>query len=437
MEEVYAVMALETKREGNVVTAIASQCSLPRMIPVQQLIDHSHIAPEDIPEIVRGQLECMRERIRPGMRICITCGSRGVANIQAVTRAIVDFVRSCGAEPFIIPAMGSHGGATAEGQTAVLAGYGITEQTMGCPICASMEVVQVGMTKQGYPVYVDKYAHQADGILLCGRVKAHTAFHGKYESGVIKMGVIGLGKQAGAQALHRDGLSEFSTLIPEAGRIIFQQENIVGGLALAENAFDQTFLIEGIRTEDIFDREPEILRLAKSRMGHIFFDDLDVLVVDRMGKDISGLGMDPNVTGRYCVPYLPPEKRIQHLAVLDLTEASHGNANGIGIADVTTLRLAQRIDIDATYPNSVTSTVLSAVRIPMITHSDQTCIQVALKTCNHYDRQHPRIVRIRDTMNIEEIEISEAMLDEAEKNEHVRVLGPAHDWAFDENGNLW
>jgi hypothetical protein len=428
---------LDTIGKNNAVTAIVDNTPIPRMVCVEQDLDRSCIAPADIPALVRSELECLRERVHPGMRIAVTCGSRGIANIAIITRSIVDFLKSCGAHPFIIPAMGSHGGATAQGQRSILQAYGITEETMGCEVLSSMEVVKVGETEDGFPAYVDKYAYEADGILLCGRVKAHTAFHSDYESGVVKMAVIGLGKQKGAQALHRDGLSQFPTLIPAVARVVFEKVNIIGGLALAENAFDQTFLIEGLRKEEIFEREPDILRRAKTRMGCIFFDDIDVLVVDRMGKDISGLGMDPNVTGRYCVSYMKPTKRVQHLAVLDLTEASHGNCNGIGIADVTTLRLAKKVDLDETYPNAVTSTVLSAIRIPLITRSDKTCIQVALRTCNYFDRENPRIVRIRDTMNLDQIEVSESMLDEAMANEHVRVVGAPHDWPFDESGNLW
>lgn len=430
-------MALDSIKENNVITRIVSDTPLPKMVRVQQFLDHSHLTAEELPALVTSELSVMKDKIRPGMTVAITCGSRGIANIKVITRAIVDFVKSCGAKPFIIPAMGSHGGATAEGQAAILAGYGVTEENMGCPIRSDMEVVKVGETANGFPAYVDKNAYEADGILLCGRVKAHTAFHGDCESGVIKMGVIGLGKQRGAQMLHRDGLSEFATLIPAVGRVVFDNVNIVGGLAIAENAFDETFLVQGMRTEEIFEKEPEILHKAKSRMGKIFFDDIDVLVVDRIGKDISGLGMDPNVTGRYCVPYMKPEKRVQHIAVLDLTDESHGNCNGLGIADVTTRRLINKVDIDATYPNAVTSTVLNAVKIPVMTHSDKTCIQVALKTCNYYDRNNPRIVRIRDTMNLEEIEISEAMLPEALNNENVRVIGELKDWAFNENGDLW
>ena len=430
-------MALETTKEGNMMSKLLAPVELPKMVKVRQLLDHSHIEPADIPALVMKELEPMRDRIKPGMLVAITCGSRGVCNIAIITRAIVDFVKSCGGQPFVFPAMGSHGGATAEGQREILTGYGVTEEFLGCPIRATMEVVQVGETEEGMPVFVDRYAYEADGIILCGRVKAHTAFRGPYESGILKMSVIGLGKQHGAERIHRDGFSDLGRLLPMIAKVVFAKTNILGAVAVAENAFDQTCILEGLLKEEIFEKEPDILRRSKGRLGKIFFDDIDVLVVDQLGKDISGDGMDPNITGRYVVPHMKKEKNIQHIAVLDLTEASHGNCNGIGVADVTTKRFVDKVDVDCTYPNVLTSTVLCTPKIPMFTHTDKECIQLALKTCNYIDRQHPRIVHIKDTMRLEEIEVSEAMLEEARGNQNVEILGEPHEWPFDEDGNLW
>lgn len=432
-------MALHTVKEGNVVTALASTEKLPKMVKVRQLLDHSHYTPEEIPALVHKELdrEEMRARIRPGMRIAITCGSRGVANIAIITKAIVDFVKECGGEPFVFPAMGSHGGATAEGQLEILTGYGVTEEFIGCPIKSSMEVVHIGDTPRGMPVYVDKNAYEADGIILCGRVKAHTAFRGPYESGVCKMAVIGMGKQKGAETVHKDGFYELGIMLPVIAKVIFDHTNVLGAIALGENAFDQTCIIEGLLKEEIFDKEPDILRRTKERLGKIYFDNIDVLVVDRIGKDISGDGMDPNITGRFAVPYIEGDIKVQHIAVLDLTEETHGNCNGLGLADVTTKRCVDKIDVDCTFPNVVTSTVLCTPKIPLFTHSDQSCIQIALRTCNYIDREHPRIVHIQDTMNLEEIYISEAMLEEAQANEHIEVLSEPEAWPFDADGNLW
>lgn len=432
-------MALESQVEGNVVTKLASTVKLPKMAKVKQKLDRSHIPVGEIPDLVRRELDTpqMRERIRPGASVAITCGSRGVANIDVITRAIVDFVKDCGGVPFVFPAMGSHGGATPEGQKQILTGYNVTEEFIGCPIRSGMEVDQIGVTENGMPVFVDRYAHQADAIILCGRVKAHTAFRGPYESGILKMAVIGMGKQHGAETVHRDGFYELGKMLPVLGKVILDNTNVIGALALVENAFDQTCRIEGMLKEEIFEKEPELLNYSKSRLGCIYFDDIDVLVVDRIGKDISGDGMDPNVTGRYAVPYMESHKKIQHIAVLDLTEETHGNCNGLGLADVTTRRVVDKIDVDCTFPNVVTSTVLCTPKIPLFTATDKACIQIALRTCNYIDREHPRIVRIRDTMNLEEIYISESMLPEAEKSEHIEVLEDTKDWKFNKDNNLW
>lgn len=432
-----SVMALESKKEGNVLMALASEVKLPKMAEVHQIFDESHYEPEEIPSIVFSELECIRDRIKPGMRVAITCGSRGVANIAIVTRAIVDFVKSCKANPFCFPAMGSHGGATSEGQKNILNGYGITEETMGCPIISSMDTVFIGNLDNGQPVYVSKDAYEADGIILCNRCKAHTAFRAPCESGILKMAVIGMGKQHGAEAVHADGFSKLGEMLPILASKVFENTNILGAIALGENAFDKTCIIKGMTREKIFEEEPRVLAEAMRRQGHIFFDNIDVLVVDKLGKDLSGDGMDPNVTGRFAVPYIKGEISVQHIAVLDLTEETHGNCNGIGLADVTTKRLVDKIDVDQTYPNVWTSTVLCTPKIPMFTHSDRSCIQVALRTCNYIDRENPRVVHIKDTNHLQEIWISEAMIDEANKNEKTIVVSEAEDWAFDSDGNLW
>lgn len=432
-------MSLETVAEGNVVTRLASSVELPKMARVRQLLDKSHIEVSEIPGLVRRELdrEEIRERIKPGMSVAITCGSRGVANIAVITRAIVDFVRECGGEPFVFPAMGSHGGATPEGQKEILTSYNVTEEFLGCPVRATMEVVQLGNTPDGMPVYMDRYAYEADAVILCGRVKAHTAFRGPYESGIMKMAVIGMGKQKGAETVHRNGFFELGKMLPVIGKVILDKVNVAAAIGLVENAFDQTCIIKGMTKEEIWEEEPKLLVRSKERLGCIYFDDIDVLVVDRIGKDISGDGMDPNITGRFAVPYIQGDRKIQHIAVLDLTEETHGNCNGLGLADVTTKRLVDKIDVDCTFPNVCTSTVLCTPKIPLFTHTDRACIQIALKTCNYIDRENPRVVRIRDTMNLEEIYISEAMMEEARASEHIEILEEPGEWGFDEDGNLW
>ena len=427
--------------KGNLVTRLCADIKLPKMIRVRQHFDPSHIPPEKLPEVVKTRLsrEAVASRIRPGMRIGITSGSRGVANVALVTRSIVEFVREKGAEPFVFPAMGSHGGATAQGQRQILEAYGVTEDYLGCPVLATMETVQVGQRPSDRkPVFVDKYAYEADGIILCGRIKAHTAFRGPYESGLLKMAVIGMGKQHGAEQVHESGFRNMGRLLPEVARVVFDNTRILCGVGLMENAFDQTCQVAALTPEEIWEQEPGLLLEAKARMGKILFDNLDVLVVDRIGKDISGDGMDPNVTGRFACPDSAGGGiHTRRIVALGLTEASHHNANGIGMADITTRRILEDTDLDATYPNAVTSTVLDVVKIPFVAENDRTAIRLGVRTCNGIDRENPRIVHIRDTMHLREIEISRALLEEARNHPQVEILGEPAEWKFNEEGNLW
>ncbi len=432
-------MALESEPLGNIVSDLAAEIMLPKMVEVRQRFDSSHIKRQEIDLVVRKEMSRPQfaQQIQPGMTVAITCGSRGVANIDTITKAMVDVVKQRGANPFVFPAMGSHGGATARGQLEILTGYGVTEEKLGCPIRATMDTKIVGNTSDGMPVYVDKFALEADAILLCGRVKAHTAFRGAYESGLFKMAVIGLGKQQGAQTVHERGFALMGTLLPAIAKVVFANTKIIGGLGIVENAFNQTHTIKALTKEEIALEEPILLQQAKEKMGQIYFDNLDVLVVDKIGKDISGDGMDPNITGRFAVANVQGNKTIQRIAVLDLTEETHGNCNGIGLADVTTKRLVDKVDVDVTYPNVITSTVTCTPKIPLFTHTDKACIQIALKTCNGIDRERPRIVRIQDTCSLEKIWISEALAEEAAKNLNLELCGEAQEWPFDKDGNLW
>lgn len=433
-------MAMESVKEGNVITALCSQIPLPRMVKVRQKFDGSHIPAEEITSVVTAVLsrQEIASAIKPGMRIAITAGSRGVANIHVITKAIVDFVKSHGAEPFVFPAMGSHGGATAEGQRDILNSYGITEEFIGCPILSSMETVIIGRLEDGMPVYMDKYAHEADAVILSGRIKAHTAFRGLYESGLMKMAVIGMGKQKGAETIHASGFINMGKLMPRVAKVVLGHANVVAAVGMIENAFDETAKIVGLTKQEIRELEPELLLEAKSRMGRIWFDEVDGLVVDRLGKDISGDGMDPNVTGRFaCADSASGGIKVKRVAVLDLTDATHGNFNGLGMAEVTTRRVLEKSDVDATYPNGFTSTVLEVVKMPLVTNSDQAAIQMMLRSCNGVDPKEARLVRIKDTMHLKEIYISEALLPEALGNPHIEVIGELEDWGFDSEGNLW
>ena len=421
-----------------IVAELLQDVPLPRMIRAKQHFDETHIPTEEISVVLHQQMsrEKIKETIRPGMEIAITVGSRGVANVALITRTIVDFVKGQGAVPFIVPAMGSHGGATASGQLDVLSSYDVTEENMGCEIRSSMETVVLGPAANGKPVYCDRYAAQADGIIVCGRIKPHTAFRGPYESGICKMMCIGLGKQKGAATLHMDGFGQMREEVPMFARVFLEKAPILFGIGLLENAYDQTREIAVLHRDEIMEKEPALLERAAGWMPRILFDPLDVLIVDKLGKNISGDGMDPNITGRFPTPYAEGGIHAARLAVLDLTDETHGNACGVGLADVTTRRLFNRMDFEMTYPNSITNTVTKVCKIPMILDNDRLAVQMALKSANYMDREHPRIVRIKHTMEMGTIWISEALLDEALIHPQITVCGELREMSFDENGNF-
>lgn len=431
-------MALESKKDSFVEQNLAGT-PLPKMIAVRQLFDPSHFTPVEIPQVVRENFlnSPAAKRLSPGMRVAITCGSRGVANIAIITKAIVDLVRELGCDPFVFPAMGSHGGATAQGQVNVLSLYGVTEEFLGCPILSSMEVVPLGRSQEGVEIFADKTAMGADAIILCGRVKAHTAFEGPYESGILKMAVIGMGKQHGAESIHESGFINMGRILPQCAEVVFANTKIVAGIGLIENAFNETCEITVLDRDEIFAEEPKLLERSKARMGKIFFDDLDVLVVDSIGKNFSGDGMDPHVTGRFAVPEsVSGGLNCRRLVALDLSPESHGNANGIGLADITTKRLVDKINVDETYPNVLTSTVATVGKVPVFSHSDRGAVQFALRTSNAADKENPRIVRIKNTYEVGTVFISEALLEEAKAHPQIEILGPPEDWGFDQAGNL-
>lgn len=445
-----------------VVSGLLAGVALPKMMKVRQCFDDTCISPEQIPERIRDEIARIEENngsIQPGMQIAITAGSRGISNIAVILRAIAEEVKSRGAIPFIVPAMGSHGGATAEGQREVLEAYGITEETVGCEIRSSMETVVVGYTTgewyqkaqrenetdskernaseyQNRPVYIDKNAAEADGIIVCGRIKPHTGYRGPYESGLMKMLAIGLGKQKGAEAIHADGFGEMYHLIPEYGTVILKNAPILFGLAILENAYDRTRELIALTPQEIISEETGLLARAKSYMPRILFDCCDVLVVDRIGKNISGDGMDPNISGRFPTPYAQGGIDAQRVVVLDLTDETHGNACGIGLADCTTKRLFDRMDLEATYPNAITNTVVGELKIPMMMENDKLAIQLGIKTCNKIDREQPRVIHIKDTLSMQEIEVSEVYREEVLAHPNLELTADAEPWAFDANGNL-
>ena len=422
------------------ISNLLKDVKLPKMFHAVQEFKKDRIEPERIPALVYEQLSRpeISRTVKPGMEIAITAGSRGVANVDVITKAIVDFCKEKGAKPFIVPAMGSHGGATPEGQLEVLAGFNITEETMGCPIRSSMETVLLGYSKYGKPVYQDKNAHEADGIILSCRIKPHNAFRGKYESGVLKMLVVGLGKQKGAESVHSDGMDNMARNIPANGRVALENSKILFAIPCVENAYDETALIEAIPTDQIFDREPELLKIAASNMPSILVGEADVLVVNEMGKNYSGTGVDPNISGTWSNDYVSGGLKVKRTCFLDLTDCSHGNANGMGLASVITARMFEKLDLNKIYMNSFTSTVLKSAMVPPVVANDREAIQACIRTANRIDRDHVRMVRIKNTLHIGEIMLSESYYEDVVNGKYpglTAVSEPA-ELLFDEEGNL-
>ena len=376
------------------------------------------------------------DRVKPGMRIAIAVGSRGVAQIETITRVTVEEIKKRGGIPFVVPAMGSHGGATAQGQQQVLAELGVTEASVGCPIISSMEVVEVGRLPSGLAVLIDKTAFEADGIVVINRVKSHTAFHGPSESGLVKMLSIGLGKQKGADSCHAYSFKHMAEHIVEMAKIKLERCRFLFGVATVENAYDHVAKIVAVPAEKMIEVDQTLLIEAKANMPRIMFDPMDVLIVDRIGKEISGDGMDPNITGRYPTPYASGGPVVNKLAVLDLTEKTHGNANGMGAADFTTRKLVDKADWDSTYANALTSTVCEPIRIPMVLASDREAICAAVKTSFARDLTKVRLVRIKDTLSLGEVYISESLLPEAKANPDIEICGSPSEMKFDADGNL-
>ncbi|MHC1758979.1 MAG: lactate racemase domain-containing protein [Negativicutes bacterium] len=419
-----------------IVNELLQNIALPKMVRIRQ--NFPTTALQDAVGTLRGELRKpeIAGRVKRNMVVAVAVGSRGVAEIQQLVRLIVEELKQLGARPFIVPAMGSHGGATAEGQIEVLASLGITESTVGCSIVSSMDTVKIGALNNGMPVFIDRNALQADGIVVINRVKPHTSFSGPNESGLVKMITIGLGKQKGADACHALGFQHMSQFIVEIARVQLQQAPFLFGIAIVENAYDKNAKVIAIPAEEIVEAERPLLIEAKKNMPQILFNPIDILVVDQLGKEFSGAGIDPHITGRASMPYVSLRQKVFRLVVLDLTDKSHGNATGMGLADITTRRFFNKINFEFTYANILTSTAVQGVRIPFIAESDCLAIQAAIKTCNIPDISCIRMARISNTLQINEIYISECMLDEARQNDNISILGEPEYLPFDQSGNF-
>lgn len=419
-----------------IVSDLVRHIPIPKMVKVKQRFDADQL--DDVVGELRARLQApgIREMIKPGMSIAIAVGSRGVNQIEAITRTTVEFLKELKAEPFIVPSMGSHGGATAEGQKEVLRHLGITEESVGAPIRSSMEVNKIGELENGLPVYVDRYACEADGIVVINRIKPHTAFRGPIESGLMKMLSIGLGKQKGAEACHQLGFKHMAEHVPAMAKVIIDKLPVLFGVGTVENAFDRVAKIQVIPAQNIEEEEKKLLELAKANMPKLWFDQIDVLVIDEIGKNISGDGFDPNVVGRYPTPYAYGGPDVTKIVILDLTEETEGNANGIGTADFTTKYCVAKVDYEKIYANGLTSTVVAPTKIPTTLDNDREAIQAAVKTSNILDFTKVRLVRIKNTLEVGQIEVSESMIPEVEKHPNLEILTEPYEWEFDSEGNL-
>ena len=427
-------------RDDGTVSRLLKDVRLPRMFHAAQRFADTHIKREEIEAAIFHEISRsgMALRIRPGMRVAITAGSRGIRNVDEITRSIAAFVKSRGAIPFIVPAMGSHGGATAEGQTELLAGYGITPDAMGCEILSSMETVLLGYSDLGKPVYMDKNAYEADGVILSCRLKPHNAFRGPVESGPCKMMTVGLGKQKGAEQVHADGMDIIAKNIPSMARVTLGTGKILFALPCLENAYDQTMMFEAIAPQDILRREEELLKIAFANMPSILVGAGDVLIVDCVGKNFSGTGVDPNITGTFSTPYASGGVDVQRTCFLNLSEESHGNSLGVGLASAITRRIFDRIDADAMYTNCITSTVIRSAMIPCVLSTDKEAVQFCLRTCNRIDGDHPRVIRIRNSLHLGQVMLSEAYYRDvlAGRYDGLTALDAPEDMLFSEEGTL-
>ncbi|MDM5340222.1 lactate racemase domain-containing protein [Fictibacillus enclensis] len=411
----------------------------PAMFKVQQHFDDDKVNRDQIHSVIRDQFhgEPIKNRIRPGMKIAVAVGSRGIRHIDFIVHTVIDLLHEFGAKPFIVPAMASHGGGEAEGQRKVLGNYGITEETMGAPINASMETIDLG-TVDGVPVYFSKTAFESDLIIPVCRIKPHTDFKGPIESGIYKMLCIGLGKHKGASTIHSAGYAAFPTLIPNAGQLIIDNAPVGLAVSVVENSYDEVENVYVIPKELIPTEEPKLLQKAKHLMAKINIDPIDLLIVDELGKNISGEGMDPNVTGRSPVPGVPFEgiSTIHRIAVLDLTEETHGNATGIGMADLTTKRCFEKIDLPVTYANVLTAGLFESAKIPVMLENDREVVGVGLKSATLVPPKVARVVRIKNTLHLSEFWVSEIIAKELSDNPKFTVTNDIQPFRFNQDGNF-
>ncbi len=419
------------------IISLLDDMPIPKMARVKQIFNREKISDIKGELIKQMMLTDITNQLVPGMKIGITAGSRGISDIAKITKTVGDFLKDQGTNPFIVPAMGSHGGATAEGQQELIESYDITEAKMKMPIVSSMQVVGLGQLGNGKPIYLDKNAHKADGIILINRIKPHTAFRASYESGLLKMLTVGLGKQFGADVYHSGGVNKLGEYILEAGKFLLDRVNVIFAVAILENAYGEISKIEVLGKDEILGREPILLQEARKSMPYIKFRDLNLLIVDKIGKNYSGAGMDPNITGKFINPEIIYNPIADKIVILALSDETNGNANGIGLADFISKRALRQMDLTSTYMNSLTSGVTESSKIPMLFDTDKLAIKAAIRLSKQSNPSKLRIVRISNTLELEHIYISEELVKEARGRKDILINDELKPMPFNNKGNLF
>lgn len=418
------------------INEILDNIKLPQIMKVSQTFDNTKL--DDVEGDLNQKLidKNIKDKIKPGMKIAITGGSRGISFYKELMKTIVSFVKKCGATPFIIPSMGSHGGGTSEGQENMLKKLGITKESVGCEIISSMDVVEVGRTSKDLPVYIDKNAANADGIILLNRVKLHTSFRGKYESGLIKMMAIGLAKRKGADMTHFLRYENMAENLVEVGKIALNNLNIICGVASIENGYNEVADLFVLNKDEILKEEPKILEKSKRLMPRIYLDDIDVLIVNEIGKNISGTGVDTNIVGRFHTNAASGGPNTVKLGFLDISEKSGGNGNGMGLADFVSKKFFRKIDFESTYINAITSTEPNSVKLPLVLDNDKYVFQGCVKLCGVKNIQDIKLVIINNTKELDEIYMSKSAFENTVDKSKVKKESELFDIPFDDEGNL-
>lgn len=397
---------------------------LPKMYKVRQSFNRERL--DDIEGTINFEAnkDSIKGIIKPGQKVAVAVGSRGIKNIQQIVKLTIDRIKDMGGEPYIISAMGSHGGGTEEGQREVLYGYGITEEYMGVPVITKTDVILLGKTKKGFNIYFDKVASEADVIIPINRVKLHTDFVSDIQSGVCKMLVIGLGNHVGCSAIHEEDFDYFGDIIKEAASVIMEKVNVGFGVAILENAYDETARVEFIPSKDLIKREIELVKIAKRNMPTLMIPEIDILIVEEIGKNISGAGYDPNILGKSYIlkEYVLEVPKIDKMILLDISKESHGNAIGMGIFDITTKKVFEQLDFESIYANGIAVKCVDDCKIPLIAADEDEALKVAIKVLRNVDKENLKIVRIKNTLELEHIYVSEALTDYVKSNNNLELL---------------